>query len=241
MIRDQRVLAIVPARSGSKGIPDKNMSLVGGLSLIARAATVLNQIPWIDRRMLSTDSARYAEEAMRYGLDTPFLRPAPLSSDTATALDTFVHALEGCEEVDGVRYDLVVVTEPTSPLREAGDIEATVTALLESDADSAVTVSQIDTKTHPDKVLRIESGRLRFYTEQGTTVTTRQALQPLYARNGLCYAFKRATLLEKRALITVNTASVITKRPVANIDEPLDLLWAKFLLERSCQPTAAAR
>ena len=72
-------------------------------------------------------------------------------------------------------------------------------------------------------------------------MTTRQALQPLYARNGLCYAFKRATLLEKRALITVNTASVITKRPVANIDEPLDLLWAKFLLERSCQPTAAAR
>ncbi len=241
MIRDQRVLAVVPARSGSKGIPDKNLALVGGLSLIARAAMVLAKTPWIDRRILSTDSARYAEEAMRYGLAAPFLRPASLSSDIATALDTFVHALEECEAVDGVRYDLVVVTEPTSPLREPGDLEATVTALLESDADSAVTVSQIDTKTHPDKVLSIESGRLRFYTEQGMTVTTRQVLQPLYARNGLCYAFKRATLLEKRALITGNTASVVTTRPVANIDEPLDLLWAEFLLERRFQPTAVAR
>ena len=241
MILQQRVLAIVPARSGSKGIPDKNMSVVGGLSLIARAATVLRQIPWSDRRILSTDSVRYAEEATRYGLATPFMRPATLSSDTATALDTFVHALQKCEDLDGVRYDLVVVTEPTSPLREPGDIEATVTALLESDADSAVTVSQVDTKTHPDKVLRIESGRLRFYTEQGRTVTTRQVLQPLYSRNGLCYAFKRATLLEKRALITGNTTSVVTTRPVANIDEPLDLLWAEFLLERPFQPIVTAR
>ena len=169
------------------------------------------------------------------------MRPAILSSDTATALDTFVHALQKCEDLDGVRYDLVVVTEPTSPLREPGDIEATVTALLESDADSAVTVSQVDTKTHPDKVLRIESGRLRFYTEQGMAVTTRQVLQPLYSRNGLCYAFKRATLLEKRALITGNTTSVVTTRPVANIDEPLDLLWAEFLLERPFQPIVTAR
>lgn len=241
MILGQRVLAIVPARSGSKGIPDKNMSVVGGCSLIARAATVLKQIPWIDRRILSTDSDRYAAEATRYGLATPFLRPASLSSDTATALDTFVHALEACEKLDGAPYDLVVVTEPTSPLREASDIEATVTALLESDADSAVTVTQIDTKTHPDKVLRIEAGKLRFYTDQGITVTTRQVLQPLYCRNGLCYAFKRSTLLEKRALITGNTTSVITTRPVANIDEPLDLLWAEFLLEHPFRPLAAAR
>lgn len=241
MIRDQRVLAIVPARGGSKGIPDKNLAVVGGLSLIARAAMVLAKVPWIDRRIISTDSPRYVEEAMRYGLAAPFLRPAFLSGDTATALDTFVHALDGCETVDGVRYDVVVVTEPTSPLREPADIEATVTSLLESEADSAVTVSRLDTKTHPDKVFSIESGRLRFYTEQGMTVTTRHALQPLYARNGLCYAFKRATLVEKHALITQNTVSVVSHRPVANIDEPLDLLWAEFLLDRQVQSTIAVR
>ena len=237
MIQDKRVLAIVPARSGSKAIPDKNMACIGGRSLIARAARVLNQIPWIDRRIISTDSQRYVDEALRHGLEAPFTRPAHLSSDTATALDTFVQALQTSEQLDGSRYDLVVVTEPTSPLREAADVEATVMALLESGADSAVTVSRIDTKAHPDKLFRIEEGRLQFYTERGASITTRQALEPLYSRNGLCYAFKRETLLEKRVLITDNSVSVITERPVANVDEPLDLLWAEFLLERRFQPT----
>jgi CMP-N,N'-diacetyllegionaminic acid synthase len=237
MIQGKRVLAIVPARSGSKAIPDKNMACIGGLSLIARAATVLDQIPWIDRRIISTDSPRYVDEAVRYGLEAPFMRPTLLSSDTATALDTFVHALQTSEQVDGVRYDLVVVTEPTSPLREPADVEAAVMALLKASADSAVTVSRIDTKAHPHKVFRIEDGRLRFYTERGASITTRQALEPLYSRNGLCYAFKRETLLDKRVLITDNTVSVLTERPVANVDEPLDLLWAEFLLERRFQPT----
>ncbi len=231
MIEGLRVLALVPARSGSKGIPDKNMALLGGLSLIARAGKVLAEIPWIDRRIISTDSQRYADEAKRYGLEAPFLRPAELSVDTAGALETFVHALESCEQAEGCRYDFLIVTEPTSPFREPTDIEATMKALLSAGADSAVTVSRIDTKTHPYKVFSITDGRLRYFSEEGKRITARQALEPLYARNGLCYGFRRETLLTKRALITDNTVSVITHRPVVNIDEPLDLLWAEFLFQ----------
>jgi CMP-N,N'-diacetyllegionaminic acid synthase len=232
MIEGQRVLALVPARSGSKGIPDKNMALLGGLSLIARAGTVLSQIPWIDRRVISTDSQRYADEGRRYGLEAPFMRPAELSVDTAGALETFVHALETCEKTEGCRYDVLSVTEPTSPFREPADIEATMKALLRTGADSAVTVSRVDTKSHPHKVFAISEGRLRYFSEEGKRVVARQALEPLYARNGLCYCFRRETLLKKRALITDNTVSEVTARPVVNIDEPLDLLWAEFLLER---------
>lgn len=232
MIEGLRVLALVPARSGSKGIPDKNMALLGGLSLIARAGKVLSQIPWIDRRVISTDSQRYADEGRRYGLEAPFMRPAALSVDTTGALETIVHALETCEQVEGCRYDLLIVTEPTSPFREPADIEATMTALLSTGADSAVTVSRIDTKSHPYKVFSIIEGRLRYFSEEGKRITARQALEPLYARNGLCYGFRRETLLRRRALISNNTVSVVTDRPVVNIDEPLDLLWAKFLLEK---------
>ena len=233
MIEGLTVLALVPARSGSKGIPDKNMVSLGGRSLIARAGQVLRQIPWIDRRIISTDSVRYAEEAIAYGLEAPFLRPPELSSDHTAALETIVHALEACERLDGCRYDVIIVVEPTSPLRNPADIESAMQALLSSGADSAVTVSRIDTKAHPHKVFSINEGRLRYFSEEGKHVTARQSLAPLYARNGLCYCFRRETVVNKRVLITDNTVSVITERPVVNIDEPLDLLWAEFLLERS--------
>jgi len=230
-----RILALVPARSGSKGIRDKNMALVGGLSLIARAGIVLGRIPWIDRRVISTDSERYADEARAYGLDAPFLRPAELSTDNAGALGTFIHAIETCERLDGHRYDLIVVTEPTSPLRESTDVETTVRALIAAGADAAVTVSRLDTKAHPHKVFSIADGRLRYFSEKGASVTSRHTLPPLYSRNGLCYCYRRETLLDKHTLIPDHTLAVITERPVANVDEPLDLLWAEFLLERTVQ------
>jgi CMP-N-acetylneuraminic acid synthetase len=208
------------------------MARLGGVSLIARAATVLHQIPWIDRRVISTDAPQYADEARRYGLDAPFLRPPELSSDTAGALETIVHALETCERIDRCRYDLVILAEPTSPLREAGDIEVTVEELLRTGADTALTVSRIDTKCHPNKLFQIHRGLLKFYTLTGNTITARQQLEPLYARNGLCYCFRRETLLTKKSLFTAHTVPVITDRLVANIDELIDLLWAEFLLER---------
>jgi CMP-N-acetylneuraminic acid synthetase len=212
------------------------MASLGGRSLIARAGQVLSQVRWIDRRIISTDSVRYAEEAVACGLEAPFLRPAELSTDHTGALDTIVHAIEACERLDGCRYDLVIVAEPTSPFRDPADVESAMQALLRSGADSAVTVSRIDTKTHPHKVFAISEGRLRYFSDEGNRVTARQSLAPLYARNGLCYCFRRETVVEKRALITDNTVSVITERPVVNIDEPLDLLWAEFLLERSNSP-----
>ena len=234
MIENQAVLAIVPARSGSKGIPDKNMARVGGLSLIARAAKILAAIPWIDKRVISTDSPRYAAEACAYGLEAPFLRPAGLSGDTAGALETVLHALETCEHLDGRLYDLIVLAEPTSPLRQTSDIELTVEALLRRKADSATTVSQIDSKCHPHKLFALsEDGLLQFYTAAGEAVTRRQGLPPLYSRNGLCYCFRRDTLMTKRALLTNNSLAIVTRRPVANIDEPLDLLWAQFLLDNA--------
>ena len=95
--------------------------------------------------------------------------------------------------------------------------------------------SNLDSKTHPHKLFRVVERRLRFFSDKGAGVKARQSLEPLYSRNGLCYCYQRETLLTKQALITDNTVSVITERPVANVDEPLDLLWAEFLLERAEQ------
>ena len=141
MYLGKRVLAVVPARSGSKGVPDKNMKVLGGLSLIARAAECLNELDWLDAKVLSTDSNRYADEGKKYGLPAPFLRPDLLSSDTSTAIDTMVHALHESEKVFDTEFDILLIIEPTSPFRMASDIEGVFRELVENNADSVVCVS----------------------------------------------------------------------------------------------------
>jgi CMP-N-acetylneuraminic acid synthetase len=232
MIEGKKILAVVPARSGSKGIPHKNMRPLGGKSLIAHAGDCLSSLKWVDRKIISTDSESYAEEGRRHGLESPFLRPPELSDDKSPAIDTMVHALKQCEAESGERYDLVALVEPTSPFRRPSDIEFACLGLIRGGYDSAVSVSQADTKSHPLKMLTVESDRLGFHDPKGKEITTRQQLDTLYVRNGACYLVTRETLLERRRVITDNTFACIISRRMVNIDEPIDLEWAEFLLAR---------
>jgi CMP-N,N'-diacetyllegionaminic acid synthase len=234
--QDRRVLAVVPARAGSKGIPDKNMLHLGGRSLIARAGEVLAALPWIDRRIISTDSERYAEEARAHGLEAPFLRPPALASDTAGAVETMQHALASCEAEAGEQFDVVLIIEPTSPLRVPADVEDCIRLLVDTAADTAVTVSAVDPKCHPHKVFRQVNGRLAYYAEAGGGVVYRQQLEPLYTRDGLCYALTRACLVDQAKILGAVTVPRITSRPVVNIDGPIDVALAAALLEMGGQP-----
>ncbi|MGE0479636.1 MAG: hypothetical protein AB7Q17_04095 [Phycisphaerae bacterium] len=234
MLLDQRILAVVPARSGSKGIPHKNLRELDGVSLIGRAARCLAELSWIDAAVISTDSPRYAAEARRHGLAAPFLRPAELAGDESPAVDTLVHALHASEAHFGVCFDVVLIIEPTSPLRTAADVALATRRLIESRADSAVTVSRVPSRFHPQKLLTCDRERLTHYAADGSAITARQQLAPgVFWRNGLCYALTRACLVEHRAVITERSIAVLIDRPVANIDDPLDLLWARFLREHA--------
>ena len=230
----RRFIAIVPARSGSKGIPDKNMRRVGGRTLIARAAQVLADpaCAWVDRKLLSTDCERYAEEGREHGLECPFLRPEALSRDDTGAIETLQQVWRQAEAHYAERYDVLLVVEPTCPLRRPEDIVGTVEALEKGDARSAVAVSLLDTKHHPDKLLELEGGRIRYYSAAGSTVKTRQSLGDLYYRNGACYAITRECLLEGGVIFCDETVAFVVERPLANIDEPLDLAFAEFLENR---------
>jgi CMP-N-acetylneuraminic acid synthetase len=227
----KKVIAVVPARSGSKGIPHKNMQAVGGRSLIARAAQVLNdpECAWIDLKLLSTDSERYAEEGRVHGLECPFLRPESLSRDDTGAVETMQQVWSQAEEYFGQRYDVLLIVEPTCPLRRASDVSATMDALLASGAHSAVAVSRLDPKYHPHKVLRVEGRRIRYDSPAGAAVKARQSLDELYFRNGACYAITRECLFVKNEILCDDTVPHVVDRPLANIDEPLDLAFAEFL------------
>jgi CMP-N-acetylneuraminic acid synthetase len=228
------VLAVVPARSGSVGIPDKNLRLLAGRSLIGWAGATLAECPFVDRRVLSTDSPAYADEGRVWGLEVPFLRPTELSTATATAVDVLQHAVVACEATSDVRFDIVLVVEPTSPLRTSADVERAARLLVASGADSVVSVSPIDTKCHPWKVLRADdAGRLTYWCDEGRTISNRAELPGgLVIRNGLCYAVTRRCLMEQGRVIGERAVADVVARPVANIDEPIDLDWAEFLLQR---------
>jgi CMP-N,N'-diacetyllegionaminic acid synthase len=231
MYLGKRILAVVPARSGSKGVRDKNMKVLGGLSLIARAAECLNELGWIDAKVLSTDSNKYADEGKKYGLQIPFLRPDSLSGDNATAIDTMVHALQESEKVFDTEFDILLIIEPTSPFRKHKDIEGACRKLIYNDADSVVCVSPLNTQYHPAKVLNINNERLQYYETRGENITARQQLEILYAKNGICYALTRDCLLNKREIVTDNSLPFVIDRHIVNIDDPIDIKWAEFLIK----------
>jgi len=239
MLEGRRVLAVVPARSGSKGIRHKNLQPLRGVSLIGWTGLTLARLPWVDTKVLSTDTQAYVAEGRRYGLDVPFLRPAMLGTDRALAIDVLAHALQASEAEYGGRFDIVLLLEPTSPLREPSDVERTVRRLIATRAPSVVTVSSVPARFHEDKLLTVRGGRLRFLTARGRRIGPRQQLRGTrYWRNGVCYAFTRACVLARRAVITPRTVAEVIDRPVVNIDDPLDLTWAAFL---SAQSGAQAR
>jgi CMP-N,N'-diacetyllegionaminic acid synthase len=233
MIGELSVLAVVPARGGSKSIPRKNLKTVGGISLVGRAAQVAAALPMIDAALISTDDPEIAAEAKAHGLDAPFVRPPELSGDSATSVDMWRHAWLAAEAHYGRRFDLSVLLEPTSPLRRPEDVERTLRALVDAGAPAAATVSPTPAHYTPHKTLKInDNGEIDFYLEGGAKHSLRQGIPAYYHRNGLCYAVTRDHLVNQGCIIDRGAVAVVVDRHVVNIDEVFELELAEWLLER---------
>jgi CMP-N,N'-diacetyllegionaminic acid synthase len=244
MLEGRRILAVVPARGGSKGIPLKNLAPVAGRALLAWTADTLRALGWIDRSVVSTDHLVIRQAALDAGLDAPFMRPPELAGDRIGDLDVLTHALEATEADDGSRYDVVLMLQPTSPLRRPEQVLAAVRKLIDEGYDAVWTVSPTDLKAHPLKQLVVDAdGGMRYYDERGSTIIARQQLSPVYHRNGVAYALTRECLLGQRSLMGRNSGAVVIAEPLVNIDTVEDLARADALLRRdtllSPQPATA--
>ncbi|MCB1377021.1 MAG: acylneuraminate cytidylyltransferase family protein [Alphaproteobacteria bacterium] len=233
MHEGRRILAVVPARGGSKGIPLKNLRTIGGVSLVAMAGHVATAVAAIDRAVVSTDHEGIAAEAERAGLAAPFRRPEGLSGPTIADWDVLHHALLTMEARDGVTYDLVLMLQPTSPSRTAGHVMRCIAMLVDGGFDAVWSVSETDSKGHPLKQLTIGDGdALDYYDPAGAKIVARQQLKPVYHRNGIVYAFTRQCLVEQKTIKGAKTGALLISEPVSNIDTEMDLAWAEFLLSR---------
>ena len=226
------VLVVVPARGGSRGVPLKNLRPVGGLPLVARVGQLVQQLDWVDRGVVSTDHPEIAKVAVESGLEAPFIRPAELAGDEVGDVEVLTHALQTMEAIDARSYDVVVMLQPTSPLRRAEHVSATLDKLVAGELDSVWTVTPTDLKYHPLKQLALENDRLRYCDPEGARIVARQQLSPVYHRNGVAYALTRACLLEQNTLLGARASCVVIDEPMLSIDTLEDFARVEAALER---------
>ena len=227
------VLGIIPARGGSQSIPRKNLVPLGGRPLIAYTCEAALGARRLDRVIISTDDAEIAGVAQALGAEVPFLRPEALAADTVPMIDVLRHAVRSLEDRDGYCADIVVLLQPTSPLRQARHIDETVDLLLRTGADSVVSVVEVPHQFTPGSLLRLDGERLAPY-EAGPMILRRQDKPRLYARNGpAVLAVRRQTLLDGGTLYGRDTCGyVMAPEESVDIDGPLDLDLATFFLFR---------
>jgi len=225
------VLAIVPARGGSKGVPGKNVRRLGGRTLLEYTAAAARDAAVIDRIVVSTDSEDVAAAGRAAGLEVPFLRPAALAQDDTPMLPVIRHAIDEVTRA-GWTPELVVLLQPTSPLRRPDHVARAVDLLRSSGADSVVTVVEVPKHLSPDYVMRIDAGVLRPFLPEGERVTRRQDVRPAYSRDGTVYAFRRDTLDRCGSIYGDDCRLlIIDARESLSIDTPEDWAAAEKILE----------
>jgi N-acylneuraminate cytidylyltransferase len=186
-----RALGIITARGGSKGVPGKNLKLLGGKPLIHYSIEAANDTP-LERLILSTEDPKIAEVARSLGCDVPFMRPAELARDETPHLPVIQHAVQWLIDHQGYRAEAVVILQPTSPLRSSADIAAALRMLELSGADSVVSVNEVPAHAHPMRMLHVDDGGFATLFVNGQPVrrriNRRQDLPQAWLMNGAVYA-----------------------------------------------------
>lgn len=223
------ILGVIPARSGSKGVKQKNVREVGGKPLIHYTIEAAAECPRLSDVIVSTDSREIANVANEAGGKTPFLRPKGLATDTAPTLDVMQHAIREYEARNTCTVDVSVLLQPTTPLRNTDDITTSIEMYLRNEECRSVVTCYETTDVHPNIM----------YEQLGNVLTPlrkdpperRQEFRPVFVRNGAVYVSERKLLMEDEKLYSETPVGHIMPRERSiNIDEPFDLTLAEFLL-----------
>lgn len=227
-----RTLGVITARGGSKRIPRKNTKLLGGKPLLWWTLEAAIKSTLISRLVVSSDDDEILELAARYDSRLPLQRPAELATDEATSLSVVRHALETLESAGEPRFSATLTLQPCGPFILASDIDAVLTMLEQSGADSVVTVAPLR-QMHPAKFKRLdEDSRLLPYFEDDRQMMSHLQLPKAYARNGSAYATRRQ-VVDDGALIGNDCRAVVMPRERSiDIDDPIDWDYAEFLVLR---------
>lgn len=227
------ILGIIPARGGSKGIPNKNIYPLNGKPLIAHTIESANGSIRLNDCILSTDSKTIASHAADYGMICDSLRPASLATDEATTIEVVIHEITQYENKNNLNVDIVVLLQPTSPLRTSFDIDNSIDLFSFKNAESLISVYEA-TSIHPNIMYFLNGNVLTSCVNDGTNIKRRQDFRNVFVRNGAIYIATKSLIKNKYRLVSDNpTAYIMPRERSVNIDEPFDLYLAECLLSNN--------
>lgn len=229
----ETIVAIIPARSGSKSVPRKNIAMVAGKPLIAWTIETALSCPSLSRVIVSTDDSQIAEVARSYGAEVPFLRPSELAQDDTPDLPVFQHVLAWLREHEGYLPDILVHLRPTSPLRRVEDIEGAIAKLWETNADCVRSVCSVE--HHPYWMKRLVGDRLVPFVEghDERSHYQRQLLPPVYRLNGAVDVMWARNVVERGFLYGGDMrAYVMDRERSVDLDSELDFALVEVLIQK---------
>jgi len=230
-----KILGFIPARGGSKRVPNKNIKLLGGKPLIAYTSESAEKSKYINRIVASTDSEKIAEVAKEHGVEVPFMRPKNISQEDSTEMQFFEHALDWFEKNEKYEPDLIVLLYPTSPFRKPESIDRAIEEMLSHpEADSLRSVKLCS--EHPYKMWVIEDGYLKpFVKEMDSNVHTLsyQLLPTIYIQNASIYITKPSTIKNKKSPTgDIIIPYIMDEMESMDINNPIDFEFAEMIIKK---------
>lgn len=230
MYKNKKILALIPARGGSKGIPRKNIKPLLGKPLIAWTIEQGKRSKYIDRIIISTEDEEIAEISKKYGAQAPFLRPKELATDETKGIDVVLHTIEWMKR-NNESFDLIMLLQPVSPLRTSEDIDKAVELLFSKNAMAIISVCEVD--HHPYWVNRLpENGCMENFLKPEVMNKGRQELTTFYRLNGAIYlAYCDYIAKQKGFFGNESFAYIMPKERSVDIDDEMDFILAEFLMK----------
>ena len=227
MYKNKRILAVIPARGGSKGIKNKNLKKINNRSLLSHVIILAKKIKIIDKIIVSSDSNKILEESEKLGLKTYFKRSKKLSGDKVGDLPVLIEAIYKTEKKTHQEFDVIAMLQPTSPLRTIKDVKNAIVKCIDKNYNAVWTISKIDKKFHPLKQLVIVNENLELNDKKGKKIIARQQLIDTYYRNGAAYVYKKKILTQKKNFYPNKMGYIISLKKQISIDSIKDLKLAK--------------
>lgn len=225
-----KVLAIIPARGGSKGVPRKNVKELNGKPLIFYTIDAARKSKYVNRLVVSTDDKEIAMISKNYGAELPCLRPLQLSADNSPTIDCVIHMLNWLKENENYVPDYVCLLQCTSPLRKAEDIDGTIEKALSTNMDGAISVCEAE--INPYWVNVFDGDNLRYFLKEGQKIKRRQDLPEVYRMNGAVYVIKTDILLKQKTFETDNIAGyIMSNENSIDIDTETDFKIAELFMK----------
>ncbi len=223
------MIAIIPARGGSKGLPGKNIKELAGKPLIAYTVEAARNAQSVSRVIISTDSQEIADIAIEYGAECPFMRPAELASDTSLAVDAYLYTINRIQKEENIEIPHFMVLLPTTPMRTRDNIDQAAKLFLDKNADSVISYCEQEHPISWHKKID-EEGRLIDIFE--TKIKNRQDESMTFYPNGAIYIFKRELIERKEYYSSNSYAYVMSRRNSVDIDSIDDFEYAEYLINK---------